>query len=82
MHHKRISKALTDIVVQSLTSETGQTSSSHTEGTSKLIELRGPDRFTTEFEKALLVAQAPVIVSKPAVSYMFMMWYLKKLRMC
>ncbi len=37
----------------------------HNYGTMQLIRHRGPDRFTTDFEKSLLVSQAMNIVSFP-----------------
>lgn len=48
---------------QSLVNDNGQTSLNHTQGTTQLVQIRGPEGFSTNFEKALLVAQAPIIVS-------------------
>lgn len=43
-------------------SESGVPSNSHRKGTSMLIKLRGPQRFETNFEKALLTGHASYLV--------------------
>lgn len=49
--------------LNSLVNDNGQTTPNHTQGTTQLVQIRGPEGFSTNFEKALLVAQAPIIVS-------------------
>ena len=41
----------------------------HTIGAASLIEARGPDKFETEFEKGLLLAQAGPLVSTAITTY-------------